>query len=96
MEEEEERMKEEEERMIILFSYRGYNCFFFIFQIFAMEEGDRALVEPDVLPMFEVIFYLYNILHIYIYISFVRQLWLLTCGTVFANSGRINKPSLTL
>ena len=31
MEEEEERMEEEEERMIILFSYRGYNCFFFYF-----------------------------------------------------------------
>ena len=95
MEEEEERMKGEEERMIILFSYRGYNCFF-IFQIFAMEEVDRALVEPAALPIFEVKFYLYNILHIYIYISFVRQLWLLTCGTVFASSGRINKPSLTV
>ena len=33
MEEEEERMKEEEERMIILFSYRGYNCFFYFSDI---------------------------------------------------------------
>ena len=94
--EEEERMKEEEEKMIICFPIEVIIVFFFIFQIFAMEEGDRALVEPAALPMFEVKFYLYNILHIYIYISFVRQLWLLTCGTVCANSGRINRPSLTL
>ena len=33
MEEEEERMKGEEERMIILFSYRGYNCFFYFSDI---------------------------------------------------------------
>ena len=32
MKEEEERMEEEEERMIILFSYRGYNCFFLFFR----------------------------------------------------------------